>query len=46
MAVTLLVENGCDIIGGNKMYVEENGKGVLLDFGTNFSENDGIMRSF
>jgi ribonuclease J len=36
MSVT--VYDGAEGIGGNKIFVEENGKGVFLDFGKNFGK--------
>jgi len=42
----ITIYDGCDIIGGNKIYVEENGKGVFLDFGKNFSENERYYEEF
>ncbi|MFX0021589.1 MAG: MBL fold metallo-hydrolase [Candidatus Hermodarchaeota archaeon] len=30
--------DGNDTIGGNKIYLEENGKGIFLDFGMNFKK--------
>ena len=34
---TLTVHDGSRTIGGNKIHYEEKGRGVLLDFGMNFS---------
>ena len=34
--VSLTVYDGAYGIGGNKLYLEENGNGVFLDFGKNF----------
>jgi len=31
----ITVYDGNDTSGGNKIYVEENGEGVFLDFGAN-----------
>ncbi|MCJ7445495.1 MAG: ribonuclease J [Methanotrichaceae archaeon] len=36
--VSLTVYDGAMGIGGNKLYLEEGGKGVLLDFGKNFGK--------
>src|SRR5512137_650008 len=36
--VSLTVYDGAMGIGGNKLYLEEGGKGVFLDFGKNFSK--------
>jgi ribonuclease J len=36
--VSLTVYDGAMGIGGNKIYLEENGKGVFLDFGKNFGK--------
>src|SRR5512137_1459162 len=36
--VSLTVYDGAMGIGGNKIYLEEGGKGVFLDFGKNFGK--------
>jgi ribonuclease J len=36
--VSLTVYDGANGIGGNKIYLEEGGKGVFLDFGKNFGK--------
>ena len=36
--VLLTIYDGANGIGGNKIYLEENGKGVFLDFGKNFGK--------
>ena len=36
--VSLTVYDGANGIGGNKLYLEDGGKGVLLDFGKNFGK--------
>jgi ribonuclease J len=36
--VSLTVYDDALGIGGNKLYLEENGKGVFLDFGKNFGK--------
>ncbi len=36
--VSLTVYDGAKGIGGNKLYLEESGKGVLHDFGKNFGK--------
>ena len=36
--VSLTVYDGAMGIGGNKLYLEEDGKGVFLDFGKNFGK--------
>jgi hypothetical protein len=33
-------------MGGNKLYLEENGNGVFLDFGKNFGNTESSTRSF
>ena len=33
---SITIYDGNDTIGGSKIYVEQNGEGVFLDFGTNF----------
>jgi len=36
--VLLTVYDGANGIGGNKIYLEQKGRGVLLDFGKNFGK--------
>lgn len=36
--VSITVYDGANGIGGNKIYVEEKGKGIFLDFGRNFGK--------
>jgi ribonuclease J len=36
--ISLTVYDGANGIGGNKIYLEENAKGVFLDFGKNFGK--------
>jgi ribonuclease J len=36
--VSLTIYDGANGIGGNKIYLEENGQGVFLDFGKNFGK--------
>jgi len=43
--VSLTVYDGANGIGGNKLYLEENGKGVFLDFGKNFGKQGASMTS-
>jgi ribonuclease J len=35
---SLTIYDGATGIGGNKIYLEENNQGVLLDFGKNFGK--------
>ena len=44
--VSLTVYDGAFGIGGNKLYVEENGKGVFLDFGKNFGKYGVFYEEF
>lgn len=44
MKVTIF--DGAETIGGNKIYVEENGKGVFLDFGMNFAKQARYFDEF
>jgi len=32
---TMKIHDGAESIGGNKIYIEENGLGIFLDFGRN-----------
>ena len=36
--VSLTVYDGANVVDGNKIYLEHDGKGVFLDFGKNFSK--------
>ncbi len=42
----ITVYDGATTIGGNKIYVEENGKGVFLDFGMNFAKYGKYFAEF
>ncbi|RUM33142.1 MAG: ribonuclease J [Archaeoglobus sp.] len=42
----ITVYDGATTIGGNKIYVEENGKGVFLDFGMNFAKYSKYFTEF
>ncbi|AIY89256.1 MBL fold metallo-hydrolase RNA specificity domain-containing protein [Geoglobus acetivorans] len=42
----ITVYDGAETIGGNKIYVEENGKGVFLDFGMNFAKYGKYFAEF
>jgi ribonuclease J len=44
--VSLTVYDGANGIGGNKLYLEENGKGVFLDFGKNFGKYGDFYEEF
>ena len=44
--VSLTVYDGAIGIGGNKIYLEDNGKGVLLDFGKNFGKYGQFYEEF
>ena len=44
--VSLTVYDGAMGIGGNKIYLEENGKGVFLDFGKNFGKYGVFYEEF
>ena len=41
----LTVYDGADTIGGNKILLEEEGRGLLLDFGMNFARHGAYYRS-
>ena len=43
---TITVHDGAESIGGNKCYVEENGRGVFLDFGKNFAKSCAFFSEF
>jgi ribonuclease J len=42
----ITVYDGATTIGGNKIYVEESGKGVFLDFGMNFAKYGKFFAEF
>ena len=44
--VKITVYDGATTIGGNKIYVEENGNGVFLDFGMNFAKYGKYFAEF
>ena len=44
--VSITVYDGANGIGGNKIYVEEKGKGVFLDFGKNFGKYGTYYEEF
>lgn len=43
---SLTVYDGGNTIGGNKIYLEENGRGVFLDFGMNFARYGEFFQEF
>lgn len=44
--VTLTVYDGAACIGGNKLHLEEKGRGILLDFGMNFASYGEYYQEF
>ncbi len=46
MTVKITVYDGATTIGGNKIYVEENCKGVFIDFGMNFAKYGKYFAEF
>ncbi|MGQ4872724.1 MAG: MBL fold metallo-hydrolase [Promethearchaeia archaeon] len=42
----ITIYDGADTIGGNKIYYEENGKGIFLDFGLNFKKMNEFYQEF
>lgn len=44
--VSLTVYDGATGIGGNKLYLEEGGYGVFLDFGKNFGKYSAFYEEF
>ena len=44
--ISITIYNGVNTIGGNKIFVEEMGKGVFLDFGYNFSKYRNYFQEF
>ncbi|MFX1568567.1 MAG: MBL fold metallo-hydrolase [Promethearchaeota archaeon] len=43
---SIQIFDGIDTIGGNKIYLEEKGKGILLDFGMNFKKYGDFFHQF
>jgi ribonuclease J len=43
---SITVLDGADTIGGNKILLEEKGRGVLLDFGMNFARYGAYYQEF
>jgi len=43
---SLQIFDGIDTIGGNKIYLKENGKGIFLDFGMNFKKYGDFFHQF
>ena len=43
---SITVFDGAESIGGNKIYAEEGGRGVFLDFGTNFAKSGAFFSEF
>jgi len=35
---SITIYDGANTIGGNKIFIEEKGKGIFLDFGLNFKK--------
>lgn len=46
MSVQLTVFDGCDCIGGNKLYLAADGTGVFFDFGLNYSLRSRFFDEF
>jgi ribonuclease J len=43
---SITIYDGAESIGGNKIYVENKGRGVFLDFGTNFGKTGQFFSEF
>jgi ribonuclease J len=43
---SITIYDGANTIGGNKIFVEENGKGIFLDFGMNFKTYEVYYQEF
>jgi ribonuclease J len=43
---SITIYDGAQTIGGNKIYVEEKGKGIFLDFGMNFKKYERFFKDF
>lgn len=44
--VAVTVHDGASTIGGNKIYVEEGGRGVFLDFGKNYGKYSAYFEEY
>ncbi|MFX0003917.1 MAG: ribonuclease J [Candidatus Hodarchaeota archaeon] len=43
---SIQIFDGNDTIGGNKIFLEENGKGIFLDFGMNFKKYSNFFQEY
>ncbi|WAC05129.1 MAG: MBL fold metallo-hydrolase [Methanoregula sp.] len=43
---SITIHDGAESIGGNKIHVEEKGRGVFLDFGKNFAKSGAFFSEF
>lgn len=43
---SIQIFDGNDTIGGNKIYLEENGQGIFLDFGMNFKKYGDFFQEY
>jgi ribonuclease J len=43
---SITIYDGANCIGGNKIHLEEKGRGVLLDFGMNFAKYGEYYQEF
>jgi ribonuclease J len=43
---SITIYDGASTIGGNKIFIEENGKGIFLDFGMNFKKYEVYYQEF
>ncbi|MBC7108738.1 MAG: MBL fold metallo-hydrolase [Methanomassiliicoccales archaeon] len=46
MAVSITIYDGCQSIGGNKIYLEFDGHGIFFDFGINYKKLGGFCEEF
>jgi ribonuclease J len=44
--VAITIYDGAESIGGNKIYVEDGGRGLFLDFGMNFARRNAYFDDF
>jgi len=42
----ITIYDGAETVGGNKIYVEDQEKGLFLDFGTNFAKHSDYFQEF
>jgi len=44
--ISITIYDGANTIGGTKIFIEEKGKGIFLDFGMNFKKYGQYFQEF